>query len=177
MKTSEVQNVDPSERNAQRNRYGVSMITQSGCGVPWPFLYLACSPEGRLLYQSLSCLADFLFFNSEITQIVGVTQLTSLSVCKGKSAPTALAPFLLVCHHGASSSCYTQYTQYLQWGTLGVHGSCFDPRSQVRREFLVTFCCGNCKIKIQLLKQIRGETVEGTFSNHTSHRQLCWWHS
>lgn len=68
----------------------------------------------------------------------------SLAVCKGKSAPTALVLVILVCHHGASSSCYNQCTQPLQrWG-LELHITCFDHRSQVKCIVLVTFFCGDC---------------------------------
>lgn len=163
--------------NALRNQDGVPMITQSGCGIHWPFPYLVCSQEGHLHYShSISSWLISPYFRDRIDCLAHTAYFP---VClQGKTSSYCLGP----CHLGLSSWSLLQLLYPVHpvssKGALGFHSSCFAAhRSQVRCEFLVTFCCGDCKIKIQLLKQIRGETDEGPCLNHTSHRQFYQWHS
>lgn len=112
--------------------------------------------------DSIDCLAHTAYFP---VCLQGKTSSYCLGPCHLRLSSWSLLQLLYPVHPVSSK------------GALGFHSSCFAHRSQVTCEFLVTFCCGDCKIKIQLLKQIRGETDEGPCLNHTSHRQFYQWHS
>lgn len=177
VKTSEIQNVDLAERECPEESGWGSYDHSKRLWRPLTFPIFGLQSRRTSPLQAIPSPAWLIspYFRDSIDCSA---HTACFPVClQGKTSSYCLGP----CHLGLSSWTLLQLLYPVHpvssKGALGFHSSCFAHRSQVRCEFLVTFCCGDCKIKIQLLKKIRGETDKGPCLNHTSRRQFYQWHS